>query len=44
LDGDVNRKLVGNNNEAENAFKAGEILGALGTVLGSASAVDAVGV
>jgi membrane-associated phospholipid phosphatase len=42
VDDDVNRKLV-NNNTAENVFKPGEILGSLGTVLGSASVVYAVG-
>src|SRR5690349_14316207 len=42
FDDDVNRKLVGNDT-AENIFKAGEILGELGTLLGSASAVYAVG-
>lgn len=42
LDDNVNRKLVGNNT-AENVFKAGEVLGELGTLLGSASVVYAVG-
>jgi membrane-associated phospholipid phosphatase len=42
FDGDVNRKLTGNKT-AEHVFKAGEILGELGTLLGSASAVYAVG-
>jgi membrane-associated phospholipid phosphatase len=42
FDDDVNEKLVGNNT-AENIFKAGEILGELGTLLSSASVVYAVG-
>ena len=42
FDDDVNRNLVGSST-AENVFKAGEILGELGTLLGSASAVYAVG-
>ena len=42
FDDDVNRKLVGNNT-AENVFKAGEILGELGPLLGSASIVYATG-
>lgn len=42
VDDDVNRKLVGNHS-AENFFKAGEILGELGALLGSASAIYAVG-
>src|SRR5436309_7385616 len=42
LDDNVNRKLVGNHT-AENVFKPGEILGGLGTLLGSATAVYAVG-
>jgi hypothetical protein len=42
VDDDVNRKLV-NNNTAENVFKPGEVLGSLGTLLGSASVVYAVG-
>ena len=42
FDDDVNEKLVGNDT-AKNIFKAGEILGELGTLLGSASAVYAVG-
>lgn len=42
LDDDINRKLVGNNT-AKNIFKPGEILGNLGTLLGSASVVYAVG-
>lgn len=42
LDDNVNRKLVGNKT-AEHFFKAGEILGELGTLLGGASAVYAVG-
>ena len=42
LDDDVNRRLTGNNS-AERFFKAGEILGELGTLLGSASIVYAVG-
>jgi len=41
-DDDVNRKLVGNST-AENIFKAGEILGELGPLLGSASIVYATG-
>src|SRR5262245_22834361 len=42
FDDNVNRALVGNDT-AENIFKAGEILGELGTLLGSASVVYAVG-
>ena len=42
FDDDVNHKLVGNHT-AENIFKPGEILGELGTLLGTASAVYAVG-
>jgi len=42
FDDDVNEALVGNAT-AEHIFKAGEILGELGTLLGSASAVYAVG-
>ena len=42
FDDDVNHKLVGNNT-AENIFKLGEILGELGTLLGSASVVYATG-
>jgi membrane-associated phospholipid phosphatase len=42
LDDDLNRKLV-NNSTAENVFRPGEILGQLGTLLGSASVVYAVG-
>ena len=42
FDDDVNQKLVGNDT-AEKIFKAGEILGELGTLLGSASVVYAVG-
>jgi PAP2 superfamily protein len=42
VDDDVNRKLV-NNTTAENVFRPGEILGSLGTLLGSASIVYAVG-
>jgi membrane-associated phospholipid phosphatase len=42
FDDNVNRALVGSQT-AENFFKAGEILGELGTLLGSASAVYAVG-
>src|SRR5258708_6266237 len=42
LDHNVNRQLAGNK-RAENVFKAGEPLGELGTLLGSASAVYAVG-
>jgi membrane-associated phospholipid phosphatase len=42
FDDDVNAKLVGNDT-ADRVFKAGEILGELGTLLGSASAVYAVG-
>src|SRR5258708_17755302 len=38
----VNRELAGNT-RAENFFKAGEAIGELGTLLGSASAVYAVG-
>ena len=38
----VNRRLVGNNT-AENFFKPGEILGELGTLLGTATAIYAVG-
>ena len=41
-DDDVNRNLI-NNNTAENVFKPGEILGSLGTLLGSASVVYAFG-
>jgi hypothetical protein len=42
LDDNVNRGLVGNN-AAENFFKAGEVLGSLPVLLGSASIVYAVG-
>jgi len=42
FDDDVNEKLVGNNT-ADKIFKAGEVLGELGTLLGSASVVYAVG-
>lgn len=42
FDDDVNRELVGNDT-AERIFKPGEILGELSTLLGSASAVYAVG-
>ena len=42
FDDNVNHALVGNHT-AESFFKAGEILGELGTLLGSASAVYAVG-
>ena len=42
FDDNVNHALVGNDT-AENIFKPGEILGELGTLLGSASAVYAVG-
>jgi len=42
FDDNINRSLV-NNNTAENVFKAGEVLGELGTLLGSASVVYAVG-
>ena len=42
LDDDVNRKLVGNKT-ADHVFKAGEVLGELGTLLGGASVVYAVG-
>jgi membrane-associated phospholipid phosphatase len=42
FDGRVNRRLTGNTT-AEHVFKAGEILGELGTLAGSASAVYAVG-
>jgi membrane-associated phospholipid phosphatase len=42
VDDDLNRALVGDNT-AENIFKAGEVLGQLGTLLGSASVVYAVG-
>lgn len=42
FDDNVNHALVGSNT-AENIFKAGEILGELGTLLGGASAVYAVG-
>lgn len=42
FDDDVNHKLVGNDT-AENIFKTGEILGELGTLLGSASIVYATG-
>lgn len=42
FDDNVNHALVGNDT-AENFFKAGEVLGELGTLLGSASAVYAVG-
>src|SRR5438552_9089860 len=42
FDDDVNHKLVGNDT-ADNIFKAGEILGELGTLLGTSSAVYAVG-
>lgn len=42
FDDNVNEALVGNDT-AEKVFKAGEILGELGTLLGSASVVYAVG-
>jgi membrane-associated phospholipid phosphatase len=42
FDDDVNRKLVGSTT-ANHVFKAGEVLGELPTLLGSASAVYAVG-
>jgi len=42
FDDNVNGRLVGNDT-AENIFKPGEILGELGTLLGSASVVYAVG-
>src|SRR5262245_58449223 len=42
FDDDVNEALVGSDT-AEKIFKAGEILGELGTLLGSASVVYAVG-
>src|SRR3954469_21750538 len=42
FDDDVNENLRGNDT-AKNVLKAGEILGGLGTLLGSASAVYAVG-
>jgi membrane-associated phospholipid phosphatase len=42
LDDNVNRALAGNKN-AEHFFKAGEVLGELGTLLGGASATYAVG-
>src|SRR5215510_14836635 len=42
FDDDVNEKLVGNDT-AKSIFKAGEVLGELGTLLGSASVVYAVG-
>ena len=42
FDDNVNHKLV-NNNTAENFFKPGELLGELGTLLGSASVVYAFG-
>ena len=42
FDDDVNEKLVGNDT-ADKIFKAGEVLGELGTLLGSASVVYAVG-
>jgi membrane-associated phospholipid phosphatase len=42
FDDNVNESLVGNDT-AEKIFKAGEILGELGTLLGSASVVYAVG-
>jgi membrane-associated phospholipid phosphatase len=42
FDDNVNEALVGNDT-AENIFKPGEILGELGTLLGSASVVYAVG-
>ncbi len=42
LDDNINRKLVGST-KAENFFKPGELLGELGTLLGSASVVYAVG-
>jgi len=42
FDDNVNEALVGNDT-AENIFKTGEILGELGTLLGSASVVYAVG-
>src|SRR5436190_22069852 len=42
FDDDVNEKLVGNDT-ADKIFKTGEILGELGTLLGSASVVYAVG-
>ena len=42
VDDNINEALVGNNT-AENFFKPGEVLGQLGTLLGSASVVYAVG-
>jgi membrane-associated phospholipid phosphatase len=42
LDDDINRKLVGNKT-AEHFFKAGEVVGELGTLLGTAATVYAVG-
>lgn len=42
LDDNINRALVGSH-KAENFFKPGEILGEMGTLLGSASIVYAVG-
>jgi membrane-associated phospholipid phosphatase len=42
FDDNVNKALAGNDT-AEKIFKAGEILGELGTLLGSASAVYAIG-
>ncbi len=42
LDDDINHKLVGNRT-AERIFKPGEIVGELGTLLGGASVVYAVG-
>ena len=42
IDDNVNRTLVGSRT-ADHVFKAGEVLGELGTLLGSASAVYAVG-
>lgn len=42
FDDDVNRKLTGNDT-AQKVFKAGEILGELGTLLGTASTVYVIG-
>src|SRR5438093_2181251 len=42
IDDNINRGLVGNRT-AERIFKPGEIMGELGTLLGSATAVYAVG-
>jgi membrane-associated phospholipid phosphatase len=42
LDDNINEALVGNN-AAENFFKAGEVLGELGTLAGTASVVYAIG-